>query len=90
MEQFRRDCGGQSGKLRFFIVLSKLHESLRPVYAVPQSTCKSWLTERWTAMFAASLLRKKKSRVGGHFSAALGYALMTYAAHLGGKMVYEN
>jgi len=33
-------------------------------------------------MFAASLLRKKKS--------ALGYALMTYAAHLGGKMVYEN
>jgi hypothetical protein len=41
-------------------------------------------------MFAASLLRKKKSRVGGHFSAALGYALMTYAAHLGGKMVYEN
>jgi nitrite reductase/ring-hydroxylating ferredoxin subunit/uncharacterized membrane protein len=44
-----------------------------------------------TAMFATSLiLRKKKSRAGGHFSAALGYALMTYAAHLGGKMVYEN
>ena len=44
-----------------------------------------------TAMFATSLmLRKKKSRVGGRFTAALGYALMTYAAHLGGKLVYEN
>src|SRR5262245_60406774 len=44
-----------------------------------------------TAMFATSLiLRKKKSRACGRFTAALGYALMTYAAHLGGKMVYEN
>jgi nitrite reductase/ring-hydroxylating ferredoxin subunit/uncharacterized membrane protein len=44
-----------------------------------------------TAMFATSLiLRKKKSRAGGRFTAALGYTLMTYAAHLGGKMVYEN
>jgi nitrite reductase/ring-hydroxylating ferredoxin subunit/uncharacterized membrane protein len=44
-----------------------------------------------TAMFATSLiLRKKKLRAGGRLSAALGYVLMAYAAHLGGKMVYEN
>src|SRR5437868_7164066 len=44
-----------------------------------------------TALFATSLiLRKKRSRAGGRFTAALGYALMTCAAHLGGKMVYEN
>lgn len=44
-----------------------------------------------TALFATSLiLRKKKSRAAGRFSAALGYAVMAYAAHLGGKMVYEN
>jgi nitrite reductase/ring-hydroxylating ferredoxin subunit len=44
-----------------------------------------------TAMFATSLiLRKKKSRAGGRLSAALGYAIMTCAAHLGGKLVYEN
>jgi len=44
-----------------------------------------------TAMFAISLiLRKKRSRAAGRFSAALGYGIMTFAAHLGGKMVYEN
>lgn len=44
-----------------------------------------------TALFAASLvLRKRKSRTGGRVSAALGYALMTVSAHLGGKMVYEQ
>ena len=44
-----------------------------------------------TALFATSLiLRKKSSRAGGQVSSALGYALMTCAAHLGGKMVYEN
>lgn len=43
-----------------------------------------------TALFATSLvLRKKKSRQGGRAFAAMGYAVMTYAAHLGGKMVYE-
>ncbi|MDQ2775260.1 MAG: Rieske 2Fe-2S domain-containing protein [Acidobacteriota bacterium] len=42
-----------------------------------------------TALFAASLiLRKKKSRTSGRIFAAAGYAVMTYAAHLGGKMVY--
>ena len=44
-----------------------------------------------TALFATSLvLRKRKSRTGGRVSAALGYALMTVSAHLGGKMVYEQ
>jgi nitrite reductase/ring-hydroxylating ferredoxin subunit/uncharacterized membrane protein len=44
-----------------------------------------------TAIFATSLvLRKKQSRGGGRLAAAVGYALMTCAAHLGGKMVYEN
>lgn len=44
-----------------------------------------------TALFATSLiLRKKKSRAVGRISAALGYAVMSYAAHLGGKMVYEH
>ena len=43
-----------------------------------------------TTLFATSLvLRKKKSRTAGRLTAALGYGLMTYAAHLGGKMVYE-
>lgn len=43
-----------------------------------------------TAMFAISLmLRRKKARAGGRFTAALAYVLMTYAARLGGKMVYE-
>ncbi len=44
-----------------------------------------------TALFATSLvLRRKKSRTAGRLTAALGYAVMTYAAHLGGKMVYED
>lgn len=44
-----------------------------------------------TALFATSLiLRKKKSRVGGRVTAALGYAIMTFAARMGGTMVYEN
>lgn len=44
-----------------------------------------------TTLFAASfMLRRKKLRNGGRLSAALGYGLMTYAAHLGGKLVYEN
>jgi nitrite reductase/ring-hydroxylating ferredoxin subunit/uncharacterized membrane protein len=42
------------------------------------------------ALFATSLaLRKKKSRTGGRISSALGYALMSYAAHLGGQLVYN-
>lgn len=44
-----------------------------------------------TALFTTSLiLRKKKSRTNGRIAAAAGYALMSYAAHLGGKMVYEH
>jgi nitrite reductase/ring-hydroxylating ferredoxin subunit/uncharacterized membrane protein len=44
-----------------------------------------------TTLFATSLiLRKRKSRSEGRGFAALGYALMSYAAHLGGKMVYEH
>jgi len=44
-----------------------------------------------TALFTTSLvLRKKRSRAGGRLCSALGYAVMTYAAHLGGKMVYEH
>jgi nitrite reductase/ring-hydroxylating ferredoxin subunit/uncharacterized membrane protein len=43
-----------------------------------------------TAMFATSLvLRKKKLRTGGRICTALGYAVMSYAAHLGGEMVYK-
>ena len=43
-----------------------------------------------TALFVTSLvLRKKKSRTSGRVFAALGYAVMSVAAHLGGKMVYE-
>ena len=43
-----------------------------------------------TALFATSfILRKKKSRAGGRFASALGYAVMAFAAHLGGKLVYE-
>jgi nitrite reductase/ring-hydroxylating ferredoxin subunit/uncharacterized membrane protein len=42
------------------------------------------------ALFATSLiLRKKKSRKQGRLLSALGYGVMTLAAHLGGKMVYE-
>ncbi len=44
-----------------------------------------------TALFAASLvLRKKKSRDAGRVASVLGYAVMSYAAHLGGKLVYEH
>ena len=44
-----------------------------------------------TALFATSLiLRKKKARIGGRLCAAAGHGVMTYAAHLGGKLVYEN
>jgi nitrite reductase/ring-hydroxylating ferredoxin subunit/uncharacterized membrane protein len=44
-----------------------------------------------TALFATSLiLRKRKARNEGRGFAALGYALMSYSAHLGGKMVYEH
>jgi nitrite reductase/ring-hydroxylating ferredoxin subunit/uncharacterized membrane protein len=44
-----------------------------------------------TALFTTSLiLRRGKSRNGGRASAALGYALMSFSAHLGGKMVYEQ
>ncbi len=44
-----------------------------------------------TALFATSfILRKKKSRTGGRVFAALGYGLLSYSAHLGGKMVYEQ
>jgi nitrite reductase/ring-hydroxylating ferredoxin subunit/uncharacterized membrane protein len=44
-----------------------------------------------TALFATSLLlRRKKSRRNGRIVSALGYAVIAYAAHLGGKMVYEH
>jgi nitrite reductase/ring-hydroxylating ferredoxin subunit/uncharacterized membrane protein len=44
-----------------------------------------------TAIFATSLvLRRKKSRRSGLIASALGYAVIGYAAHLGGKLVYEH
>jgi len=44
-----------------------------------------------TALFITSLLlRRNKTRAGGRIAAALGFALMTYSAHLGGKMVYKH
>jgi nitrite reductase/ring-hydroxylating ferredoxin subunit/uncharacterized membrane protein len=44
-----------------------------------------------TALFATSLvMRRKKARSQGRGFAALGFALMTFSAHLGGKMVYEH
>lgn len=44
-----------------------------------------------TALFTTSfVLRKKRSRTGGRVAAALGYAVLSCAAHLGGKMVYEH
>jgi nitrite reductase/ring-hydroxylating ferredoxin subunit/uncharacterized membrane protein len=44
-----------------------------------------------TALFTASLIfRKKRSRTSGRIAAALGYTVMSYAAHLGGKLVYEQ
>src|ERR1017187_6223525 len=43
------------------------------------------------ALFATSLfLRKKKSRATGRIAGALGYVVMSYASHLGGKLVYEH
>lgn len=43
------------------------------------------------ALFATSLLlRKKKSREAGRIASLLGYAVMGYAARLGGKLVYEH
>jgi len=44
-----------------------------------------------TALFATSLaLRRNRARKSGRILAALGYAVMTYSAHLGGKMVYKH
>jgi nitrite reductase/ring-hydroxylating ferredoxin subunit/uncharacterized membrane protein len=44
-----------------------------------------------TAFFTTSfILRKKKLRTGGRVSAVLGYAILSWSAHLGGKMVYEQ
>jgi nitrite reductase/ring-hydroxylating ferredoxin subunit/uncharacterized membrane protein len=43
-----------------------------------------------TALFTTSLvLRKKRMRMSGRICAVVGYAVMSYAAHLGGKMVYK-
>ncbi len=43
------------------------------------------------ALFGTSLvLRKKQARRSGRIVAALGFAVMSYASHLGGKMVYEH
>jgi nitrite reductase/ring-hydroxylating ferredoxin subunit/uncharacterized membrane protein len=43
------------------------------------------------ALFATSLfLRRKKYREIGRIVSVLGYAVMSYAAHLGGKLVYEQ
>lgn len=45
-----------------------------------------------TALFTTSLIqrrRSKDSRAAGRVSATLGYAVMAFAAHLGGKLVYE-
>jgi nitrite reductase/ring-hydroxylating ferredoxin subunit/uncharacterized membrane protein len=42
------------------------------------------------ALFATSLIaRRRKSRNLGRTLGALGYGVMAFAAHLGGKMVYE-
>jgi nitrite reductase/ring-hydroxylating ferredoxin subunit/uncharacterized membrane protein len=44
-----------------------------------------------TALFLTSLLlRGKKVRGFGQIVSTFGYAVMAYAAHLGGKMVYEH
>ena len=43
-----------------------------------------------TSLFAASLiLRRKKSRTAGRVTAVLGEVVMTVAAQLGGKMIYQ-
>lgn len=42
-----------------------------------------------TALFTTSLiLRKQRMRTGGRIASALGYTVLSYAAHLGGRMVY--
>jgi nitrite reductase/ring-hydroxylating ferredoxin subunit/uncharacterized membrane protein len=44
-----------------------------------------------TALFVTSLvLRRNNARKSGRVAGILGYAVMAYAAHLGGKMVYEQ
>jgi nitrite reductase/ring-hydroxylating ferredoxin subunit/uncharacterized membrane protein len=44
-----------------------------------------------TALFATSLLlRGKQARRSGRIVAGLGYAVIAFAAHLGGKLVYEH
>jgi nitrite reductase/ring-hydroxylating ferredoxin subunit/uncharacterized membrane protein len=44
-----------------------------------------------TALFTTSfILRKKRSRPAARVFAALGFGLMTYTAHLGGRLVYEH
>lgn len=44
-----------------------------------------------TALFLTSLLlRRNEQRAPARVVAALGYAVMAYAAHLGGRMVYEH
>jgi nitrite reductase/ring-hydroxylating ferredoxin subunit/uncharacterized membrane protein len=44
-----------------------------------------------TALFATSLLlRGKRARRSGQIVAGLGYAVIAFAAHLGGKLVYEH
>jgi nitrite reductase/ring-hydroxylating ferredoxin subunit/uncharacterized membrane protein len=45
-----------------------------------------------TALFATSLVlrKKKRLRTGGRICSALAYAAMSYAAHLGGEMVYKR
>jgi nitrite reductase/ring-hydroxylating ferredoxin subunit/uncharacterized membrane protein len=44
-----------------------------------------------TALFTTSLImRRKELRTGGRILASLGYAVMAFSAHLGGKMVYEH
>jgi nitrite reductase/ring-hydroxylating ferredoxin subunit/uncharacterized membrane protein len=44
-----------------------------------------------TAFFATSLLlRKRESRKSARVLSALGYAVLSYSAHLGGKLVYQQ
>ncbi|HWH59539.1 MAG TPA: Rieske 2Fe-2S domain-containing protein [Terriglobales bacterium] len=44
-----------------------------------------------TALFAISLLlRRKQYRKSGRAASVLGFAVMSYAAHLGGKLVYDH
>jgi nitrite reductase/ring-hydroxylating ferredoxin subunit/uncharacterized membrane protein len=44
-----------------------------------------------TGLFVASLLlRRGKSRTSGRILGALGYAVIGYASHLGGKMVFDH